>query len=181
MIAYITLFIKENPSLEIMNNKVLYCMVKGDHVYTLNHDLKTLEHKYNASENKIIVKASSNYRIQDEEEVKTYKIIDNIDDILKIMKEYKFDEAKKEHKIYLIHRSNDLTALYYEFRCLGYEPRPTFECGIISFLFIELNRIHITIRTQELITSSIQRSIVVDSEEVYNKMSRAMSHFHIKY
>ena len=33
---------KYNPTYPDHHNKVCYCMVKGDHVYTLNHDLKSL-------------------------------------------------------------------------------------------------------------------------------------------
>ena len=41
------------------HNKVLYCMTKGDHIYTLNYNIKSLEQKQNDEDNsEYIVKAS---------------------------------------------------------------------------------------------------------------------------
>ena len=38
----------------------MYCMMKGNHVYTLNYNIKTLQQKYE-TDNLIVVKASPNY------------------------------------------------------------------------------------------------------------------------
>ena len=40
-------------------------MVKGDHVYTLNHDLKSLQQKQEDVV-KVLVKSSSDYRVNED-------------------------------------------------------------------------------------------------------------------
>ena len=39
-------------------------MIKGNHVYTLNHDVKTLQQKYD-NDDLIVIKASPNYQINE--------------------------------------------------------------------------------------------------------------------
>ena len=45
----------------------MYCLIKGNHVYTLNRDLKTLQQKIKTSEDEthIIGKANPNYHVND--------------------------------------------------------------------------------------------------------------------
>ena len=64
----------------------LYCMIKGDHVYTLNNDLKVLEQKINeeGSDKEFHLKVSSNYRIDERDDIQYY-MIENVDDILKYL------------------------------------------------------------------------------------------------
>ena len=52
---------KHDPIIRNPHNKVLYCMFKGDHIYTLNYNIKSLEQQHN--QDAIIVKASQHYRI----------------------------------------------------------------------------------------------------------------------
>ena len=39
---------RHDPETRYPHNKVMYCMVKGNHVYTFNHNLASLEQKMNA-------------------------------------------------------------------------------------------------------------------------------------
>jgi hypothetical protein len=118
-------------------------MVKEDHVYTWNNNLKELqqmnavdpelsllhmaraEHlntwindklpelqQQSAIENKIIVKASENYYIKDDPVTPTFKMIDGIDDIIKLIREIK--KTKEDTPIQLVHRNNNLTELVYD-------------------------------------------------------------------
>ena len=68
-------------------------MVKDDHVYTLNHDLKPLCQKQD-SEVKIAIKASANYRINENKTPVQYKMIETVDDVVKVV-----DEANKKEQI----------------------------------------------------------------------------------
>ena len=77
------LILKYDPVKPNHHNKVLYCMVKEDHVYTLNNNLKELQQK-SAAEDDMLAKASENYYIKDEPAVPTFRMIDGIDDIAKI-------------------------------------------------------------------------------------------------
>jgi hypothetical protein len=55
-----------------------------DHVYTLNNHLKELQQK--AEEDKMILKASDSYFIKDDQTVPIFRMIDGINDIIKIVK-----------------------------------------------------------------------------------------------
>ena len=43
--VFYKLIFKYDPLVENSNNKPMYVLADGDHVYTLNHDLKRLEQK----------------------------------------------------------------------------------------------------------------------------------------
>ena len=62
--VYCKSIFKYDPPTRNHHNKITYCMVKGDHVYTLNHNLKSLQQKQD-DDIKVIVKASSDYRINE--------------------------------------------------------------------------------------------------------------------
>jgi hypothetical protein len=84
------LIFKYDPPSFNNNNKVLHCMTKGDHIYTLNYNIKSLEQKQNEEDDasEYIVKASPDYKVsKDDEETNYYKMINTVDDILKIIKE----------------------------------------------------------------------------------------------
>ena len=56
-------------------------MVKGDHVYRLNHDIKTLQQNINnINDMEFIVHASSNYMVKERIDVHHY-MIETTDDI----------------------------------------------------------------------------------------------------
>ena len=65
------LIFEYNPPIRNHHNKTMYCLIKGNHVYTLNHDLKTLQQKKQTPEdNHFISKASPNYHINDNDNKK---------------------------------------------------------------------------------------------------------------
>jgi len=123
-------------------------------------------------ETEFIVKASSNYRTQEDDETPNiYRMFETVDDILKIVKEnQKHDEEEKEERkiIYLIHRYDDLVSILFELKTnVGYEPGICYESGRITKLFLEFNKITFIIKTQQLITSTVERPIVVENEDIY--------------
>ena len=69
-------------------------MAKGNHVYTLNHDLKALQQKQN-EDNNIVVKASNNYKINEGNKVHEFKMIDSVDDLLKLSQAYELINQEK--------------------------------------------------------------------------------------
>ena len=92
--------LKHDPDKPNHHHKVLYCLVKGDHVYTLNNNLKELQQK--AEEDKMILKASDSYFIKDDPVVPNYRMINGIDDIVNIVKE--LDSPKEIIELKLIHK-----------------------------------------------------------------------------
>jgi hypothetical protein len=60
-----------------------------DHIYTLNHDLKRLEQKQD-DDDEFVLYASSDYIVKKEDEEEKpihYRMINNIDDIIRIRRE----------------------------------------------------------------------------------------------
>jgi hypothetical protein len=151
-------------------------MTKGDHIYTLNYNIKSLEQQQNEEDkNQYIVKASSDYKVsKDDEETNYYRMVNTVDDIFRIIKEIQTDEKQL---LYLVHQSDNLINLYFQLVKAGYESKPIFESGRVVRLIAAFNNISIIIKTQQLITSSTDGFIAVDSEEVYNKMNQAMTKY----
>ena len=55
-----------DPPIENSNNKPMYVLADGDHIYTLNHDLKRLEQtQEDAGDEAYTVRASSDYMLRD--------------------------------------------------------------------------------------------------------------------
>jgi len=103
----------------VMNNtnKALYCMVKGDHVYTLNHDINTLAQHQDVDIHDVefLVQASTNYRVEERIDVKHY-MIETIDDILKYL-------VLEDEELYFIHKHDNLMELVFNLKEAGYEPK----------------------------------------------------------
>ena len=70
----------------------MYCMIKGNHVYTLNHDLKILNQKLDEDDDNMKVKVSSNFHIKEDDGNIEHKMIKNINDLIDIVKSYPQDE-----------------------------------------------------------------------------------------
>ena len=68
-------------------------MVKNCHIYVLNHDLKSIQQKQIC--NIPLVKASTDYYINEKDKPPTYRMIKTIDDILALQEEAEKDEIKK--------------------------------------------------------------------------------------
>ena len=61
---------------------------RQDHIYTLNHDLKRLEQKQeDEGDEAYMVRASADYTLREDKEVVDHKMINHIDDIIKILKD----------------------------------------------------------------------------------------------
>ena len=74
------LIYKYDPPNRDHHIKTFYAMVKNKHIYSLNHDIKTLQQKQ--SYDKPIVKASTDYYINEKEHPPTYQMITGINDIM---------------------------------------------------------------------------------------------------
>jgi hypothetical protein len=83
-------------------------MVKDDHVYTLNHDLKSLSQKQD-SEVKVAIRAGANYRINENKTPVQCRMIETVDDVVKVV-----NEANKKEQIIinLILKGDDLTKFF---------------------------------------------------------------------
>ena len=175
---------KYDPPNRNHHNKTMYCMVTDGHVYTLNHqqtrlrqleggEVKAKEEDGGDDDDDLGKKlqVGENYLIREDAEAKPARMIDNIDDILRILKA----SEDTEQFIKLIHRADNLTDLLYQLTDAGYSPGINFESGRITALKLEFNRRFFLIETQQLIKSAIDGVVVVDDEATYNNMSEAMN------
>ena len=75
------------PPVENRENPVFYCMYDDTHIYTLNHDLNRLNQKQDDQVDEFRVYASNDYYIDDERKPSKHYMIEDIDDIIKVVKE----------------------------------------------------------------------------------------------
>ena len=76
-----------DPPVENSNNKPMYVLADGDHIYTLNHDLKRLEQtQEDAGDDAHTVRAPSDYMLREDKEVVAHKMINHIDEIIQLLK-----------------------------------------------------------------------------------------------
>ena len=142
-------------------------MVKNKHIYSLNYDLNSLQHK--PIRDRHVVPATTDYYINEKEQPPTYKMITDINDILKIevpKGDTKGAPKGDKKEIYLVSRDNDLTGLCFDLLNSGYDAGVKHQAGIITNLWLRMNNIKYTIKTQNLIKSSADGCIAVDDEDV---------------
>ena len=96
---------KHDPPKRNHHIKTLYAMVKNKHIYALNYDIKSVQQ--NQSSKSLVVKATTDYYINEKEAPPKYRMIKDIDDILKL----KLDKDEKE--VYLVPELNNLHDLFF--------------------------------------------------------------------
>ena len=164
------LIYKHDPEKRNHKLKTFYAMVKNNHIYVLNHDLKSIQQKQ--IETKIpVVRASPDYYIKEVEEPPQYKMIRDVDEIPKIKVEKDLNEVN------LIVEDNNLTKVFFKLVSSGYEPRIRWK-GAINEIKMKFNKVTFKIRTQNLLTTSCDGSITVGNEKTFNSMSLAFYNFH---
>ena len=166
---------KYDPPFPDSHAKPFYCMIKNNHIYVLNYDLKSLEQKLSDEGDKKRAYASEEFYIKQEknEDDVHCKMINNLEDVFKIVKDH--GKVKKgDEPIYnLVLRNDDLNNFLFSLEDRGYEPAISHVCCKITSIRINFNKIKFIIKTQRLIKNGLDGSICVDDEETYNKMNKA--------
>ena len=162
-----------NPEKRDHHIQTLYAIIKNNHIYTVNDNLSSLKQMLPKNSNyDIFVKASSDYHLNEKSTPVECKMITSLNDIMKYTEEEQYT---------LIYDGNDLTKLFYESKQAGYEPQVKFNACIVSELnfrfYINKRLIKYTVKTQNLVTNSIDGSVCVRTENIYNRMSKAMYDF----
>ena len=85
------LVFKYDPLVRNHHNKTLYAMMDGNHIYTLNHDIKKLEQRTNDVGLNYENKPSSYYRVRNDDDEKTiyHIMISTVDDTIRVLKKIK--------------------------------------------------------------------------------------------
>jgi hypothetical protein len=112
-------------------------MIKGHHVYTLNHDLKILNQKIDNDELDLKLHVSSNFHIKEDDSCIEYKMINNINDLVGIIKTVPKDE---QTIVNLILENNDLSEFVFELKYAGYEPWIMKQANRITSINLRLNK-----------------------------------------
>ena len=102
---FTNLIYKYDPPKRNHHIKTLYAMVKNNHIYALNHDLKSIQQKQGGS--MPIVRASTDYYLNEKDEPPKFRMIKYLDDMLKL----KVDEKEKD--VYLVPELNNLHELFF--------------------------------------------------------------------
>ena len=118
-----------------------------------------------------IVRATTDYYLNEREEPPKFRMIRYLNDILNL----EVDEGKKE--VYLVPEFNNRHELFFEIIKSGYEPRITFQAGIITDIRLKFDDVKYIIKTQNLIKSSVDECVAVRDGQTYNRMSEAMFKF----
>ena len=128
----------------------------------INSDEPSVEDDYIED---IVIKPSSNYRVDEDRDPNYYKMIHHIDDLptlidnflvyrcVLMLKQVFYDSTAclevKQDIMHLIFNSDDLNSLFFfQMKTAGYEPAITFECGRITHIRLELKRLLCVMRTQ---------------------------------
>ena len=162
------LIYKYDPPKRNHNIKTLYAMVKNNHIIK-SYDIKSVQQ--NQSSTSLVVRATTDYYLNEKEAPPKYRMIKDIDDILKL----KLD--KDEQEVYLVPELNNLHELFFKVTNSGYEPKITFQAGIITEMRLKLKKVKYIIKTQNLVKSSGDGCIAVRDEVTYNRMNEAMFKF----
>ena len=167
---------KYDPTVRNHNHKSMYVMVDGNHVYTLNDELSSLQ-QHLEEEKEAIVRASSEFKTNYKTEEVEYKMIESIEDILIIVKATPKPKKGKNVIINLIYKGNYLTELLYELINVGYRPQLGYSAGQISRLVMSFNGIQFRVKSQRLIEDSVDGEACVDDVDVFSKLEMEMSKF----
>ena len=170
--SFNNLIYKHEPEHNKRRIKPFYAIVKNSHIYTMNNDLKSIEQKQNLEEQKYIVKASTEYHLNEKEEPPEYKMFNDTYELLKMV-----SDDKEPITYYLVPEHNNLTRIFFELLNSRYEPQIKFQAGIITEVKLKLKKTTFIIKTQNLIKGSSDGCIAVDDEKTYNNMNEAMFNF----
>ena len=171
--SFIKPIFKYSPTKYNHHIPTLYALVKNNHIYTASDNPQMLRQMVAIRENQdVSVKASPDYHINEKDEPTECKMMQSLNDL---------KNFREKDNYTLIYDGNDLTQLFYESKMAGYEPQVRFTGCIVSELYfkfyIKKKSIRYRIKTQNLVTSSLDETITVRTEQIYNKMSKAMHEF----
>ena len=159
-----------DPEKQNRNNAVLYGMIKGNHIYTMNDNIISIAHKEIKEDMRL--NASTDFRLNSKEEPVKYEMFNGVDDIMKILKN---NEDADELNLVSKQHLNDI---YCEFKRCCYEPSVVMNAGgNISSIKLKFNKTLLNIRSQDLINCAVERSEYTDGADVFNKVNEGMFYF----
>ena len=167
-------FEPENPA-NTKSYTVLRVMCKDSHIYELNNDIKTLQQKVSMENHDICV--GDKYTINNFDDSDEYNIhmIDNMADIVELIKTYDQADKKKLIKLKLITNA-DISELLIEIFSNGYIPKVFYNQYIYKINF-QLENIFATIETNDISTQN-EPMVIIENVEEYKEFKKADNKFY---
>ena len=159
-----------DPDKKNRNVNVLFGMIKGNHIYTMNDNIKSIAQTELEENMKLC--ASTDFRLNSKEKPVKYDFFNGIDDIMGIV-----EENEDEEEVNLVSGKN-LNTVFCEFKRAKYEPKIIMGAGgNVASLKVKFNGLILNIRSQSLIDCAVDTCIDSGDGEMFNKVNEAFFNF----
>ena len=156
-----------DPDKKNKNITVLFGMIKGNHIYTMNDNIKSIAQKELEEHMKLC--ASTDFCLNSKEKPVKYDFFNGIDDIMGIVEA----NEESEEEVNLV-SGRDLNTIFCEFKRAKYEPKIIMGAGgNVSSLKVKFNKLILNIRSQSLIDCAVDNCIDSNSADMFNKVNEA--------
>ena len=160
-----------DPDKKNKNVNVLFGLIKGNHIYTMNDNIKSIAQRELEEDMKL--NASTDFHLNSKEKPVKYDFFNGIDDIMGIV------EANEdtEEEVNLVSGKN-LNTIFCEFKRAKYEPKIIMGAGgNVASLKVKFNKLILNIRSQTLIDCAVDTSIGSSGADMFNKVNEAFFNF----
>lgn len=182
--TYRELLYKYDPFVNHRHNPPFYVLNDGDHIYTLDHELKSLQQRLEEEGDKTVLTVSNNYYINPNPKPIKYIMINDIDDLFIQMKEINKNNTTDEGIIInAIHRGDDLPHLLWQIvKENKYIPHVEFTATNITDIGLSFNsnKIMVFIKQQQLVKNEIDGIVKLENAQTYNNLSQTFTDFKFK-
>ena len=160
-----------DPDKKNKNITVLFGLIKGNHIYTMNDNINSIAQRDFEKDMKI--SASTDFRLNSKEKPVKYDFFNGIDDIMGIVKENEDEEGE----VNLV-SGKSLNTLFCEFKRAKYEPKIIMGAGgNVASLKVKFNKLILNIRSQTLIDCAVDTCIRSNGADMFNKVNEAFFNF----
>ena len=160
-----------DPDKKNKNITVLFGLIKGNHIYTMNDNINSIAQRDFEKDMKI--SASTDFRLNSKEKPIKYDFFNGIDDIMGIVKENEDEEGE----VNLV-SGKSLNTFFCEFKRAKYEPKIIMGAGgNVASLKVKFNGLILNIRSQTLIDCAVDTCIRSNGADMFNKVNEAFFNF----
>ena len=161
-----------DPDKKNKNITVLFGLIKGNHIYTMNDNINSIAQRDFEKDMKI--SASTDFRLNSKEKPVKYDFFNGIYDIMNIVK-----ENEDEEEVNLV-SGKSLNTIFCEFKRAKYEPKIIMGAGgNVSSLKVKFNKLILNIRSQTLIDCAVDTCIGSSGADMFNKVNEAFFNFNM--
>ena len=159
-----------DPDKKNKNITVLFGLIKGNHIYTMNDNINSIAQK--ELEEHMKLNASTDFRLNSKEKPVKYVFFNGIDDIMGIV-----EQNEDEEEVNLV-SGKSLNTLFCEFKRAKYEPKIIMGAGgNVASLKVKFNGLILNIRSQTLIDCAVDTCIDSTDADMFNKVNEAFFNF----